>query len=97
MNTKTTTTALDRRGEGADHFHSVMDDETASRLWKAMAVLSMGIEATIDGNVDRVAAQWPITAEAVWDILDGIMVRAGVSDGKDRPWVSAKEAQERAA
>lgn len=91
MNAKTTTAALDHRGEGADHYHNVMDDETASGLWKAMAVLSMGIEATIDGNVERVAAQWPTVAEAVWDILDRIMVRAGVSEGNKRPWISAKE------
>jgi hypothetical protein len=94
MNATTIKTTSDSRGDHLDMHLNTMDNETAAALWKAMAILSMGIEATIDGNVDRVAAQWPTTAEAVWDILDGAMVRAGMSDGRCRPWVNAKDEKE---
>lgn len=92
MNTETTTTAPDdTRGKNLDMYKRVIDGETADTLFKAMSVLAMGIEATTARRLDRAFVNWPNTAEAVWDMLDGIMVRAGVSDGKERPWVSAAE------
>lgn len=87
----------DTRGDDRDIYNNVMDGETADALFKAMSVLAMGIEATTARKLDRAFANWPNTAEAVWDMLNGIMVRAGMSDGKEHPWVSAKEAEERAA
>lgn len=92
----TASVTKDSRGDNLDMYRNTMDDGTATALWKAMAVLSMGIEATIDGDFDRVARQWPTAAEAVWDILDGIMVRAGMSDGNSRPWINALETEDAA-
>jgi len=92
MATESVTTASnDGHEKSRDIFQGVMDNETAATLFKAMAVLSFGIETTIDRSLDRVFLNWPQTAEAVWDMLDSIMVRAGVSDGADRPWISAHE------
>lgn len=93
MNTETTTTAPDEHEKELDFYKRVMDQATADTIWKAMSVLAMGIEATTARTLDRTFANWPNTAEAVWDMLDGIMVRAGVSGGKERPWISANEAE----
>lgn len=92
----TASVTKDGRGDHLDMYRNTMDSDTAAALWKAMAILSMGIEATIDGHVDLVAKQWPTTAEAVWDILDGAMVRAGMSNGKSRPWINALETEDAA-
>lgn len=81
----------DHCGEGLESFNNVIDRKAADAIFKAMSVLAMGIEATMGRSVDRAFTQWPNTAEAVWDMLDGILIRAGFSDGKDRPWVSALE------
>jgi|SRR5690348_12323511 len=81
------------RGKGSDLYHNVIDGEAAAAIFKAMSVLAMGIEATTARSLDRAFLQWPNTAEAAWDMLDGIMVRAGISDGKERPWISAEETE----
>lgn len=86
----------DHRGEGADTYHNVIDRDAAHAIFKAMSVLAMGIEATMGRSLDRAFMEWPQTAEAAWDQLDGIMIRAGVSDGKERPWVSADETEAQA-
>jgi hypothetical protein len=92
MSAKTTTAAPpDAHEDDLNLYNRVMDNETAQALFKAMAVLAMGIESTMSRSLDRAYLAWPETAEAVWDMLDGIMVRAGVSDGKDRPWISELE------
>lgn len=93
MNTETTTTAPDEHEKELDFYKRVMDQATADTIWKAMSVLAIGIEATRGRTLDRAFENWPNTAEAVWDMLDGIMARAGLSDGKDRPFVSANEAE----
>lgn len=91
MNAKTETSKKDTRGENADMYHGTMDGETADAIWKAMSVLSMGIEATIDNGSNRMLREWPNTAETVWDMLNGIMVRAGMGDIDARPWIDARE------
>jgi hypothetical protein len=66
-----------------------MDLKAATTLFKVRSILALGIEATMDQ--DRMLHHWPNIAETVWDMLDEIMVRAGLSDGTERPWVSANE------
>lgn len=93
-NAKTETpTTDDTPGEDLEFFNNVIDGKAAAAIFKAMSVLSLGIEATMDRSLCRAHTQWPNVAETVWDMLDGIMIRAGASDGKDRPWVSANEAE----
>lgn len=84
----------DSRGEGADMYHGTMDQATADAIWKAMSVLAMGIEATMSRTLDRAFLQWPNTAETVWDVLNGIMVRGGAGDTDERPWISALESEQ---
>lgn len=91
MNAKTETAKKDTRGEGADMYHGTMDQATADAIWKAMSVLAMGIEATMARTLDRAFLEWPNTAETVWDVLNGIMVRAGMGETDDRPWISLRE------
>jgi hypothetical protein len=91
MSATTKSTKKDTRGEGADMYHGTMDQATADAIWRAMSVLAMGIEATISRTLDRAFLQWPNTAETVWDMLNGIMVRAGMGDTDERPWISALE------
>ena len=66
-------------------YRNVMDNETADALFQAMAILELGIAATDCRSLDRAYLAWPNTARAVWELLDKIMIRAGVSDGKDKP------------
>lgn len=91
MATESVATAKNDNGFGLEANRNVMDVDASAALFKAMSVLSLGIEATMDRTLDRTFMHWPNTAEAVWDILDGIMVRAGLSDGANRPWISAEE------
>lgn len=77
-------------------FNRVMDRDTAEALWKAMSVLAFSIEATDGRSLDRVYLEWPNVGRTLWELLDGAMVRAGVSDGKSRPWINAVETEEAA-
>jgi hypothetical protein len=81
----------ERNGKGLEINHNVMDEGASEALFRAMSILSLGIEATLDKSLNRTFLHWPNTAEAVWDILDEVMVRAGLSDGTERPWVNAAE------
>jgi len=94
MSATTESTKKDTRGAGADMYHGAMDQATADAIWKAMSVLAMGIEATTSRTLDRAFLQWPNTAETVWDVLNGIMVRAGMGDADERPWVSLHETEQ---
>lgn len=72
-------------------FKRVMDSETAEALFRAMSVLTFSIEATNGRTLDRLYLEWPNVGRTVWELLDGVMIRAGVSDGKERPWDSDGE------
>ncbi len=74
-------------------FNRVMDSETAEALWKAMSVLALSIEATDGRSLDRVYLEWPNVGRTLWELLNGVMVRAGVSDGKSRPWIDTLESE----
>jgi hypothetical protein len=81
----------DAHERGLNIFKRVMDTETAEALFRAMSVLALSIEATNGRSLDRIYLEWPNVGRTVWELLDGVMIRAGVSDGKERPWDSHGE------
>ena len=94
MATKSVATQTEKNGEGLEANRNVLDVHAAAALFKVRSVLALGIEATMDRSLDRTFLHWPSVAEAAWDMLDDILVRAGLSLGDERPWTSAAEAKE---
>jgi hypothetical protein len=81
----------DEHEKDLDRFNRVMDSETAEALFRAMSILALSIEATDGRSLDRIYLEWPNVGRAVWELLDGVMIRARVSDGKEHPWDSEAE------
>src|SRR5690348_5573636 len=85
-------TPNDAHEEDLELFNRVMDAETAEALFRSLSVLALAIEATDGRSLDRTYLEWPYVAKTVWELLDGVMIRAGVSDGQEKPWERTAEA-----